>query len=167
MSSARSISVAVGGCVLALAAGTLQGASADSPFDHVVGGVTNNPNGPNGALAHFSINAKSGPNGENPQGTFRIRVTSDGPPTQQYDATVTCMVVSGNLATVVGKIVRTKDFPRDGYTRVRIEDLGQGNGTEDRIQFGPYFGDPTVCPSPLEPDRDPITSGNLNVFDAS
>ena len=55
MSSARSSSVAVGGCVLALATG---GALSRQPFDHVVGGVTNNPNGPNGALAHFSINAK-------------------------------------------------------------------------------------------------------------
>ena len=166
MHSVRRIVAIAAGCTLALGTGAIQGASAGSPFDHVVGGVTNNPNG-DGPLAHFSINAKSGPNGEKPQGSFRVRRTSDGAPTEQYDATVTCLKVSGNLATIVGKIVRTKDLARDGYIRVRIEDMGQGNGTEDRIQFGPYTGDPYNCPSPAEPDREPITSGNLNVFDAS
>ena len=142
--------------------------SAGAPFDHVVGGGQNNP--PSTApVAHFQINAKSGPNGEDPEGFFSFKRTVDGPPTEEFTAEVTCLNVQGNLATVVGHVQRTKDdtFPADRYYLVRIKDMGQGKNTEDRVGNSLYLGDPTKCPSPIEPRAEVVTSGNVDVFDAN
>jgi len=167
MSRKLKILAAAAGCMMA-AGLTQPSASGASPFDHVVGGGQNSPNAPN-PVAHFQINAKSGPNGENAQGKFSFKRTSDGPPTEQFTATITCLRVVGNRAAVVGLVDRTKDdpFPAGRYYLVRIQDMGQGNSSQDEIQNGVYTGDPYNCPSPTFNSITPITSGNLNVFDAS
>ena len=161
--------VGAAGLVLAGAAFAPGAATAASPFDHVVGGGQNNPPNPANPIAHFQINVKSGPNGENPKGSFTFTRTVDGPPTESFSATVTCMRVVGNLATVVGLVDRAKNdpFPLNRYFIVRLKDVGQGSSTEDEIQNGVYLGDPYQCPDPIEPRPDAITHGNINVFDAS
>ena len=145
------------------------GAQADSPFDHVVGGGQNNP--PAGDnIAHFQVNVKSGPNGESPKGSFSFKRTDGGPPNQSYSADVTCLRVQGNLAFVVGIVTKNKDGSNADvgtYRFLRLKDVGNGPTSDDEIQSGQYFGDPNVCPSPLEPKPDAITKGNIEIYDAS
>jgi hypothetical protein len=50
----------------------------------------------------FSFNATSGPNGENPNGTFAIDFNGFA----AFTANVTCLHVSGHTATLVGQISR-------------------------------------------------------------
>jgi len=153
-----------------LVLGTTQVASATGSsaprYDSIVGNLVNNPNGENGGLADFQILAVSNPDGSNFAGGFRVATKTS--PVQQYIAVLTCMRVQGNMATVVGKIVWSThpERPVGTYTRVRFEDVGRPS-TYDKIQFGPYTADPTVCPDPVPPMREPITAGWLSVIDAT
>jgi hypothetical protein len=144
---------------------TANGGYTPPRLDSIVGNLVNNPNGDNGGLADFQIIATSKPDGTQFAGGFRV-ATKDSP-VRQYIAVLTCMRVSGNLATVVGKIIWSThpERPVGTFTRVRFEDVGRPS-TFDKIQFGPYLGDPAVCPDPQAPDRNPITSGWLSVIDS-
>ena len=152
-----------------LVLGTTQAAHAtggSAPrYDSIVGNLVNNPNG-DGPLADFQILAVSKPDGSDFAGGFRVAARTS--PVQQYVAVLTCMRVQGNVATVVGKIVWSThpERPVGTYTRVRFEDVGRPS-TYDKIQFGPYTGDPAACPDPMAPDRNPITAGWLSVIDAT
>lgn len=132
-----------------------------------MGGGQNNPPASR-PIVHFQINARSGPLGEDPSGFFSFTRTVDGPPVEQFRATVTCVNVQGDMATVVGLVDRNKNdsFPMGRYYIVRVKDMGQGQDTMDEIQNGVYTGDPRVCPPPTEPLPEPITAGNLTVHDA-
>lgn len=165
----RTTLLAAAACLgLAVASVPTVASAGGQKFDHVVGGGQNNPPASNN-IVHFQINAKSGPNGENPEGSFKITNTLDGPPTESYTAEVTCLNVQGDLATVVGRTTSQKNWDdrEDSYFLLRIKDVGQGSKTEDEIQTMRYLGDPTVCPDPVEPKPEAITHGNLNVKDAS
>lgn len=144
------------------------GASAQSPYDHVVGGGQNNPPRSDTKIEHFQINVKSGPNGENPQGSFSFKRTIDGPPKEEFTASVTCLRVEGNLATIVGLVTKTTNRPYEPgrYQLLRLKDVGQGNTSEDEVQSSLYTGDPYQCPPPSEPKPEEITKGNINIFDA-
>jgi hypothetical protein len=141
------------------------GGSSPPKLDSIVGNLVNNPNGENGGLADFQIIAASKPDGTQFVGGFRVATKTS--PVRQYIAVLTCMRVQGNLATVVGKLIwsTNPERPAGTYTRVRFEDVGRPS-TFDKIQFGPYTDDPAVCPDPMAPDRNPITSGWLSVIDA-
>ena len=103
----RSILVA-GACSLATIMTAPAATSAGAPFDHVVGGGQNNP--PSTApVAHFQINAKSGPNGEDPEGFFSFKRTVDGPPTEEFTAT-------WRRSSVMCKGQRTTLFRQTGIT---------------------------------------------------
>ena len=157
--------------VLAGAAFAPGAATAASPFDHVVGGGQNNPPNPANPIAHFQINVKSGPNGENPKGSFTFTRTVDGPPTESFSATVTCMRgASGNLATVVGPGRSSEERPLPLEPVLHRPAQGRQPGEtapRNGIQNGVYLGNPYQCPDPIEPRPDAITHGNINVFDAS
>ncbi len=145
---------------------TAHGGGSAPRLDSIVGNLVNNPNGPIGGLADFQIIAASKPDGSSFVGGFRVATKTS--PVQQYITVLTCMRVSGNLATVVGKIVWSThpERPVGTYTRVRFEDVGRPS-TYDKIQFGPYTGDPRVCPDPALPDREPITAGWLSIIDVT
>lgn len=142
--------------------------SAQSNHDQVQGSGENNPPGSN-PIAQFQINAKSGPNGENPSGHFSFKRKLDGGGTAKFMASVTCVNVQGNLASVIGLVVKNHNdtYPQDKYYLVRLKDDGKGEFTLDEIQNGPYGADPTICPTPVEPRPEAITKGNIRITDAA
>jgi hypothetical protein len=141
------------------------GGSSPPRLDSIVGNLVNNPNGDNGVLADFQIIAASKPDGSQFVGGFRVAAKTN--PVRQYITVLTCMRVSGTLATVVGRVIWSTDpeRPVGSYHRVRLEDVGRPS-TFDKIQIGTYTGDPRVCPDPVSPMREPISSGWLSVIDA-
>lgn len=148
------------------ASATAHGGGGYTPpkVDSIVGNLVNNPNGANGVLADFQIIAASKPDGSQFVGGFRVAAKTN--PVRQYITVLTCMRVSGNLAAVVGKVIWSTDpeRPVGSYHRVRLEDVGSPS-TYDKIQIGTYTGDPKVCPDPVQPMREPITSGWLSIID--
>lgn len=164
MSVTRKIMIIASGFVL-ITMSTIATASAAPKHDKVQGSGINNP--PNGVFAQFHINAKSGPNGEDPQGKFSFK-RKDGAPNEKFTAEVTCVNVQGNLASVIGYVTKTKNdpFPAGKYYLVRLKDDGKGEFTMDEIQNGPYVGDPYTCPTPIEPRPEAITKGDIKITDA-
>jgi hypothetical protein len=101
----------------------------------------------------FSIDARSGPSGENPTGGmgFTAPIIVSGP--------VTCLAVSGNLA------IFNVSFPVLGLLSFRAID-NSGSGTPDVLEFLPSRT-PTDCSPPSSPGRAlPLTSGDIVVVDA-
>ena len=152
------------GSTQASASATGGGHSSPPRHDSIVGNLVNNPNGGNGVLADFQIIAVSKPDGSQFIGGFRVAAKTN--PVRQYITVLTCMRVSGKLAAVVGKVIWSTDAERPvgSYHRVRLEDVGSPS-TFDKIQIGNYTGDPRVCPDPIQPMREPITSGWLSIID--
>lgn len=142
--------------------------SAQNNHDQVQGSGENNPPGGN-PIAQFQINAKSGPQGEDPSGHFSFKRKLDGGGTTKFRASVTCVRVEGNLASVVGLVERNHNdpFPQGRYYLVRLKDDGKGQFTLDEIQNGPYGADPAICPVPVEPRPEAITKGNIRITDAT
>lgn len=115
---------------------------------------------------HFSISAHDGPNG--PSGHVVMSQTSIccGPFTLQGH--VACVSVSGNRATI-GVNIEKGTGTAVGQTGILlfVEDNGNGSsGAADEFTNSGYVGDASVCPAPIDPTT-PITSGNINVKDAS
>ena len=169
MQSKKMFGAVVCGAVVsvALAAG---GAGAAPPFDHVVGGGQNNP--PSGAINHFSLNAKSGPNGEDATGKFEFHDTRN-PPTERFDADIRCLRVAGNRATMVGEIVRNRNNGAlaGRYVIVFVEDNGPPTGgvQRDTIRnaLQPANAPEPSCPPPNDLPDGGTSAGNLTVRDAS
>ena len=139
---------------------------------------------PGGSSPLFTIDAKSGPAGQNPKGTVTFDWgTSLGDPTS-YTVNVTCLNVSGNQATIVGFITSGTGVdvaPGNGFMVV-VQDNGvpkKGGISPDRmsgVSWGATVFDGTtpeaVCADPTILLGDPFTfvglvSGNINVTDAT
>jgi hypothetical protein len=105
--------------------------------------------------ASATIDAHSGPSGENPTGTVNITAHAN-----RLAGPVTCLNVTGNRATIG---IANADRPGEGGI-IYVEDGGPG-GT-DALDFGAVASPPTSClvnPAILPP----IISGDIQVTDAS
>jgi hypothetical protein len=139
-----------------------------------------NPDLPFPECGHFlsvSLNASSGPAGENPSGTVIFREHFGSPSTDFITrAVVTCLSVSGNVA-IIGVTGQTQlSGPEAGLIRVR--DGGPAAG-QDTYQFasvsgpgdGPPLPGPTTCSSfpggfPAITQVGTNAKGDLSVVDA-
>jgi hypothetical protein len=112
--------------------------------------------------AHARINAKSGPNGENPRGHFFLRQGS-----LQFRGSVTCMRVVGNRASVGGRVNKSNAAgPPVGSGFVQfIEDNGEP-GRNDRSHTAFVPTPPMTCPVPTTPFF-VVARGNYVVHDAT
>jgi hypothetical protein len=122
--------------------------------DSVSGDVTL---GGDSTIHRLTIDARSGPSGEDPTGTVSTSGI-DG----QFSGTVTCLNVVGNDATVV---YRVPGFQQP--SAVEIVDFAGTPGQPDVVAF-PILSDPADCRSAPTRPRFPvaITSGDLVVTDA-
>jgi hypothetical protein len=94
----------------------------------------------------FTVDARSGPNGENPTGTASCDLLFSGP--------VSCLHVTGNVALLT---VQSSTF---GPVAVRITD---GGATGDTVEALPGAG----CPTPLSfYSNFPLIGGDIVVVDA-
>ena len=133
----------------------------------------------------FTIDASSGPSGENAKGTMTIDWGTswlDGPYNgAPYSTTVnvTNLCVTGNTATIVGYITSGTTNAVIGDPLVAMFRDGGKGGKSDGM-LGVYsgwdnFGGKSleeVCNNPYPPEPEgidflPLTSGNINVTDAT
>ena len=140
-----------------------------SPFDSVVGGGTNGNVLTN---AHFSINAKSGPTGDDARGKFEFHITEQQPgPTTRFAADVRCLRVNGNKATTVGQITSARPESLVGrFVIVRAVDNGppvKGDSQDDIFNsVQPANAPEPPCPDPLDVAPRGLGNGNIHITDA-
>ncbi len=142
-------------------------AGADPNKDSVKGEGLNNP--PNGVINGFKLEVKSGPNGEDVKGkvTFTSKATG-----RKFTGEATCLRVTGSQATIVADITKTKNEP-DGFGTngviIWVEDNGKkvkGQSPDEiRNSIVPVDDIPASCPAPMDPDRMPLTKGDIKVED--
>lgn len=140
--------------------------------------------GLSGYTPTFTIDAKSGPSGEDAKGTMTIDWGTswlDGPHNgAPYSTTVnvTNVCVNGDTATIVGYI--TSGINADAVIGDPLVTMFKdgGNGGKNDGMLGVYSGSDLgardlddVCHNPYPPEPDipfvPLTSGNINVTDAT
>jgi hypothetical protein len=140
---------AVVGCVPAVAA-------AQTPDQDFVVGSAGFGDPQFGVTA--SIDAHSGPSGENATGsaTFGARQTFFGGP-------VTCLNVTGNRAVIGGD---SAFVGPEGYLFVVVDNSATGAPDLFGILFPPPAEAPTICPSNLDVPLQAAASGDLVVHDA-
>jgi hypothetical protein len=102
---------------------------------------------------HFegSVNAHSGPAGQNPQGTLAARYTFDA-----FRGDVTCLKVSGNTATV-GGVGYSMDATEPNETMLlTVVDGGPSTGSDTiSLAITPGTSRPPSCANPLSGGTDP------------
>jgi hypothetical protein len=145
------LSVLVAGalcCVPALAA-------AQTPDQDFVAGTSRFGDPQFGVTA--SIDAHSGPSGEDATGTatFGARQTFFGGP-------VTCLTVTGNRAVIGGDSAFVGPA---GYLFVVVDNSATGLPDLFGLLFPPPADAPTTCPSDLDVPLQPASSGDLIVHD--
>jgi hypothetical protein len=100
------------------------------------------------SVVSIRINAKSGPNGENPRGQFFLKEGGF-----QFRGAVTCVKVAGNRASVAGRVTKSSGAagPAVGSGFVQfIEDSGS-RGRNDRSHTAFVASPPMTCPAPVTP----------------
>ena len=154
----------IGAAVLTVGVAT---AVAGPKGDKVQGKGWNNPPNPNN-VAQFRIDAKSGPNGENPKGKVRFKTLSSGAITE---GPVTCLRVQGDLAVIGVDVTKstTTDPVKPKGLLVYVQDNGKPHKGQavDEIRSVTIFTDdvPTVCPPVMDPDRMPLLKGDIKIRD--
>jgi hypothetical protein len=140
--------VAVVGAILALPGVSAAQVSQDSVSG---GGVAS-------AGLGFSLDARSGPSGENPTGTARVRQLAL--PDIALEGQVTCLTVTGNRG-VIGIEDTLGLFGRGWFIQVT-------DGTPDTFNLSPFspVEAPTVCPASLDLFGGPVFVGDIIVVDA-
>ena len=146
------------GLVLAILAAVAGPAAAQAPAgDSVVGTATGQFGG--GAPVTYNVDARSGPNGENPTG--QVTATTGG--SIFFSGPVTCLNVQGNIALL--KLQSTQGT-FIGLVSMRITD-NSGSATPDLIESTAGSGASNECASP-EPSYilpSIVTSGDIVVTD--
>jgi hypothetical protein len=114
-------------------------------------------------VASVRINAKSGPNGENPRGHFFLREFG-----WQFRGSVTCVRVVGHLASVGGRITSSSGVggPAVGSGFIQLTQDNGSPGRNDRSQTIRVPSPPTTCPVPTTPVF-VLARGNYVVHDAT
>src|SRR5215210_5226149 len=143
--------------LLAAAVGSLSAASAaaQAPAGDAVVGTAQFGDPVFGPGA--TLDAHSGPQGENPNGNVRISARSNA-----AGGPVTCLTVVGNRATI--------GFDNAGFSGgggfVFVEDNGTPGAGVDRLDFTLIASPPTACPIDPPFPLGAINSGDLTVTDA-
>jgi hypothetical protein len=162
--------------------------SASAPkYDRASGDGVRSQRSVGGSTPSFVLDAKSGPSGENPQGTLSMDFgTFEG--SAKFTVQVTCLRVSGNSATVAGVVASGQGTDISigaGFVAI-FKDFGvpKGGVSPDQmsgVAWGPDLGEATVqevCETPFAPglpEKDwsglstrftNLLSGNVNVTDA-
>jgi hypothetical protein len=107
----------------------------------------------------IGIDARSGPSGENPTGSFGLVVITSEGPGPSFTGRVTCLSVEGNRATVGVEIFGGSPGP---YL-IHVEDNGGAGEDRYRPELVPTV--PAQCPPPL-PAGSAIYPGDFVVHDA-
>ena len=108
----------------------------------------------------FTFDAHSGPSGEEPAGTVRIVIKTASGGTGTFDtASVTCLEVSGNQATIG---TRSQAGINRGYV-FAVEDFG-GAGLDSVTVL--LDEAPSVCPPDPQAFPVPLFAGDITVHDA-
>ena len=133
--------------------------------DRVTGNGWNHPV-PASDVAEFHIDAKSGPNGENPTGKVSFKKRSTG---ATIEGPVICLNVVGNIAGIGVDISKTKKT-NDAASGILVwvEDNGKkvhGQSPDEIRSMEIYTNQPpTTCP-PIDPARMPLQKGDIKVVD--
>jgi hypothetical protein len=114
-------------------------------------------------VASVRINAKSGPNGENPRGHFFLKEGGF-----QFRGSVTCVHVVGNRASVGGRVTKSSGAggPAVGSGFVQFTEDNGSPGRNDRSQTAFVATPPMACPAPVTPAF-VLAQGNYVVKDAT
>lgn len=162
--------------------------SASAPkYDKASGDGVRSQRAVGGSTPSFVLDARSGPSGEEPQGTLSMDFgTFEG--SAKFTVQVTCLRVSGNTATVAGVVASGQGTDISigaGFVAV-FKDFGvpKGGVSPDLmsgVAWGPDLGQATVqevCETPFSPGLPDkgweglstrftnLLSGNVNVTDA-
>lgn len=162
----RHLAIALGAASLVALAPAAQAAD---PHDVVQGTGLVGPT----SLNHFEFSALSGPLGEDPQGDAHVfdNTTEDGTARRRFQGKVTCLRVSGNLATFVVDFRNVIDRPAFDGALFVVQDNGNPPGPEspDLIGIRDFVGDPPPCPDPLTvaPPQGDVIRGDISVVDAA
>ena len=113
--------------------------------------------------AHVRIEAHSDANGQNPRGSFYLEQDP-----YSFGGEITCLTVSGNKATIGGRVDRSR--PGDplvgsGWFQ-EVEDNGEP-GDMDRSLTTLTATAPTICPTPTVSALVTAEQGNYVVHDAT
>jgi hypothetical protein len=107
----------------------------------------------------FSIDAHSGPSGENPSGTVVAAMEEQqGGVSELLETRVTCLAASGNRATI------GIDATGDGVGDVLLFVEDDGGLGQDRLAYTLNFGGSVCTTSP--PTSLPLADGDVTVHDA-
>ena len=113
-------------------------------------------------VARVRINAKSGPNGENPRGHFFLAQSG-----LQFRGSVTCVLVVGNQASVGGMVTRSSvGGPPVGSGFIQLTEDNGSPGRNDRSETMLVPNPPATCPAPTQPAL-VLAKGNYVVKDAT
>ena len=109
----------------------------------------------------FTVNATSGPSGENATGTYTTNLAIG-----TIIGTVTCLTVSGNTAAIGGVIEAgsTAAAPGTGFVASFKDNAGTGNPDVTTLQLSP-FTPGTTCPAPSFVSPAAVTAGDVVIVD--
>jgi hypothetical protein len=124
--------------------------------------------GSGGDIFTVRLNAHSDGDGSQPGGHIDVRVQRADGTVEQYRGDVTCLSVSGAIATIVGNVTRfsttgTPPFPVQAYM-LNVTDGPSPTVPTDAFTFAPH---PTLQPTcvPII-GSNPVTSGDIVVHDS-
>ena len=125
-----------------------------------------------GAVADFSLSARSGPAGEDAKGNLNFR-NVDYPDGQNGTVAVTCLLVVGNEAIIGGPWKKSSSFPDPDvdfdFGILYVQDNGQPNGPVADVGVAYGTTGPLDCGALLDFSRifaQPLLHGNVVVRDA-
>ena len=111
----------------------------------------------------FTFHAREGRNGVS--GSANLQSVSSG----HFRLDISCFTISGNQATLAGRVTRSGDFDIDGFAAYfTVVDDGEGSSATDQISQVFYDGtgmeDPQVyCDDPPAAPLYDVTQGNVQV----
>src|SRR5215212_965376 len=177
--------VLLGALVVPLLVAPIAGTATAPKYDRAAGDGVRSQRSAGGSTPSFALDARSGPSGEDSQGTLSMDFgTFEG--SAQFTVQVTCLRVSGATATVGGVVAsgRGTDISVGAGFVAIFKDFGvpkHGVSPDQMsgVAWGPDLGAATVeeaCASPFGlPDKGwaglstrftNLLSGNVNITDA-
>jgi hypothetical protein len=149
--------------VLSLAIAAPAGLAVSPKLDSVTGIAEHLGADPPFPVIQVRIDARSDATGVNPRGSLVVRGAS---PIVPYRGRVTCLSVTGNVATIGIEIVKSSDPALVGQGELWSLIDGGASGGPDRIAGYPLTpSPPTVCPSLFF--NVPVVTGDYVVHDAT
>jgi hypothetical protein len=149
--------------VLSLTSAAPAGLALSPKLDSVTGTAQHLGADPPFPVIQVRIDARSDATGVNPRGSLVVRGAS---PIVPYRGRVTCLSVTGNVATIGIEIVKSSDPALVGQGELWSVIDGGASGDPDRIAGYPLTPTPpTVCPTLFF--NVPVVTGDYVVHDAT